>query len=215
MPEMVRIVICWTLPLLLFFVTSCNMLTPLIFVGEHRKKISAEFDKLAGKRVAVLVWTDPATLFDYRFARIELATYVSDKLRTELQQRQKATQVVDARDVEDFLQRNVDAQVDPYAVGRKFEADYVIYLEVLKFQMRNPREPQFLTGRIEASVTVHDIRADPDQLRRYELNPVRCIHPEGSPVLLSRTNAPLVREATYRKFAEQVARKFYEHTVEL
>ena len=212
---MVRIVICWTLPLLLFFVTSCNMLTPLIFVGEHRKKISAEFDKLAGKRVAVLVWTDPATLFDYRFARIELATYVSDKLRTELQQRQKATQVVDARDVEDFLQRNVDAQVDPYAVGRKFEADYVIYLEVLKFQMRNPREPQFLTGRIEASVTVHDIRADPDQLRRYELNPVRCIHPEGSPVLLSRTNAPLVREATYRKFAEQVARKFYEHTVEL
>lgn len=212
---MVRIVICWTLPLLLFFVTSCNMLTPLIFVGEHRKKISAEFDKLAGKRVAVLVWTEPATLFDYRFARIELATYVSDKLRTELQQRQKATQVVDARDVEDFLQRNVDAQVDPYAVGRKFEADYVIYLEVLKFQMRNPREPQFLTGRIEASVTVHDIRADPDQLRRYELNPVRCIHPEGSPVLLSRTNAPLVREATYRKFAEQVARKFYEHTVEL
>lgn len=212
---MVRIVICWTLPLLLFFVTSCNMLTPLIFVGEHRKKISAEFDKLAGKRVAVLVWTEPATLFDYRFARIELATYVSDKLRTELQQRQKATQIVDARDVEDFLQRNVDAQVDPYAVGRKFEADYVIYLEVLKFQMRNPREPQFLTGRIEASVTVHDVRADPDQLRRYELNPVRCIHPEGSPVLLSRTNAPLVREATYRKFAEQVARKFYEHTVEL
>jgi len=191
------------------------MLTPLIFVGEHRKKISAEFDKLAGKRVAVLVWTEPATLFDYRFARIELATYVSDKLRTELQQRQKATQVVDARDVEDFLQRNVDAQVDPYAVGRKFEADYVIYLEVLKFQMRNPREPQFLTGRIDASVTVHDIRADPDQLRRYELSPVRCIHPEGSPVLLSRTNAPLVREATYRKFAEQVARKFYEHTVEL
>lgn len=212
---MVRIVICWTLPLLMLFVTSCNMLTPLIFVGEHRKKISAEFDKLAGKRVAVLVWTEPATLFDYRFARIELATYVSDKLRTELQQRQKATQVVDARDVEDFLQRNVDAQVDPYAVGRKFEADYVIYLEVLKFQMRNPREPQFLTGRIDASVTVHDIRADPDQLRRYELSPVRCIHPEGSPVLLSRTNAPLVREATYRKFAEQVARKFYEHTVEL
>jgi len=99
--------------------------------------------------------------------------------------------------------------------SRKFEADYVIYLEVLKFQMRDPSEPQFLKGRIEASVTVHDIHADPDQLRRYELAPVRCIHPDGSPVLLSRTNAPLVREATYRKFAEQVARKFYEHTVEL
>jgi hypothetical protein len=32
---------------------------------------------------------------------------------------------------------------------------------------------------------------------------------------MSATNSPLVREATYRKFAEEVARKFYEHTVAL
>ena len=35
-------------PLLL----ACNLLTPLVFVGEHRKKVSPEFDKLANKRVA-------------------------------------------------------------------------------------------------------------------------------------------------------------------
>ena len=205
----------WILLSLLPLVASCNLLTPLVFVGEHKKKVLPEFDKLAGKRVAVLVWTDPSTLFDYRYARFELATYIGDKLYSEMRRRNLTIDVVDPRDVEDFVQRNLDARLDPQAVGREFKADYVIYLEVLKFQFREPHQPQFLRGEIHASVSVHDIRADPDQLRRYELATVRCAYPEGAPVLMSAVNSPLIREATYRKFAEEVARKFYEHTVDL
>ena len=29
---------------------GCNLLTPLIFVGEHKKKVSPEFDKQGGHR---------------------------------------------------------------------------------------------------------------------------------------------------------------------
>lgn len=202
-------------PLLVLQLASCNLLTPLIFVGEHKKKVLPEFDKLAGKRVAVLVWTEPATLFDYQYAQIELSTYVSDKLAMEMDRRGLGTDVVDPRDVADFLQKNIDARVDPYAVGKQFDADYVVFVEVLRFQMRDPKQPQFLRGHVEASVSVHDVRADPDQLRRYELTPVTCLYPKGPPILLSRTNAPLVRQTTYLKFAEQVARKFYEHTIDL
>ncbi len=200
---------------LLALSASCNLLVPLVFVGEPKKRISAEFDKLANRRVVILVWTDPSTLFDYPYARFELATYIRDKLSAEMLRRKLNVDLVDSRDAEDFLQRNVDAQVDPQAVGRAFHADYVVHLEVLKFQIRDPDQPQFLRGEIHASVSVHDIRADPDQLRRYELTPVRCAYPEGSPILMSATNSPLVREATYRKFAEEVARKCYEHTVAL
>ena len=205
-----RWTVCSTLPL----VASCSLLTPLVFVGEHKKEISPEFDKLAGSRVAILVWTDPATLFDYPHARFELATYVGDKLRAEMAQRRLGTEVVDPRDVEDFLQKDIDAQIDPQAVGRQFDVDHVVYLEVFEFQMREPETPQLLRGRIHASVSVHDIRADPDLRRRYELAPVECIYPDGGPVVLSNVNAPLVRMSTYAKFAEQVARKFYEHTVD-
>ena len=196
-------------------VASCNLLTPLVVLGEHTKKVSPEFDKLAGKRVAVLVWTEPATLFDYPHVRFELATYIGDKLHAEMGQRKLGTEVVDPRDVEDYLQKNIDAQIDPYAVGRKFNTDYVIYLELLEFQIRDAQMPQFLRGRIQASVSVHDIRAERESQRRYELTPVQCVHPEDAPVQMSATNSPQIREATYRKFAEQVARKFYEHTIEL
>ena len=197
------------------FVASCNLLTPLIFVGEHKKKISAEFDKLGRSRVAILVWTDPATLFDYPHARFELATYVGDKLSAEMARRSRDIELVDPRDVEDFLQKDIDAQIDPRALGRQFDVDYVVYVEVFEFQIRDAQTPQLLRGRIDASVSVHDIRADPDQARRYELTPAKCIYPESGPVVLSATNAPLVRRSTYQKFAEQVARKFYEYTVEL
>lgn len=194
---------------------ACNLLHPLVFVGEHKRKVPAEFDKLARSRVAVLVWTDHAILFDYPHARFELATYIGDKLFSEMAQRKSETELVDPRDVEDFIQKQPSAQIDPRAVGRQFKTDYVIYLEILQFQFRDPTQPQFLQGRIEASVSVHDMRVDPDQTGRYDLTTVKVVHPETAPTVMTATNSPLIREATYRKLAEEVARKFYEHTVEL
>ena len=192
---------------------SCNLLTPIALMVEPTKRVAPEFDKLPGKKVAVLVWTEPATLFDYPHTRFELATFIGDKLHAELGGRESGTIVVDPRDVEDFIQQRPPAQIDPYAVGKKFDADYVIYLEVLRFQLREPDTPQFLRGRIEASVSVHDIRADAGSQRRYDLITAQCEYPDEAPVALTATNSPLVREATYRKFAETVARKFYEHTI--
>lgn len=200
---------------LLALLTACNLLTPLVFLGEHKKKVSAEFDKLAGGRVAIAVWTPPETLFDYPFARFELATYVADKLAADMETNRVAIDLVDTRDVEDFLQAHPGADVNPRMVGEHFRADYVVYLEVLEFQIRDPEHPQFLRGRIQASVTVHDIKADPDMARRYELAQVKTLYPSSAPVQMSPTNAMMIRQQTYRMFAEQVARKFYEHTVDL
>lgn len=205
----------WLLAVLLPTIVGCNLLTPLIFIGDHKKKVAPEFNKLADNRVAVLVWTDPATLFDYPYARLELATHLTGKLSAEMSKRGSGTDIVDPRNVEDFLQRNPDAQIDPRVVGEHFEAAYVIYVEVFEFQIRDADQPQFLRGRIGASVTVHDMRAEPDQPRQYELTPIDCVYPEGAPVLMTATNPPLIRESTYRKFAELAARKFYEYTVDL
>lgn len=204
-----------TLIAMLPMLASCNLLTPLAVMGVQRKRIPPEFDKLAGTRVVIQVWTDPSTLFDYPYARLELATYLGDKLHSEMGQRNMAVEVIDSREVEDFLQRNPDARINPAALGKKFEANYVIYVEVAGFQIRDPGEPQFLRGRINASVSVHDVAADARDARRYELTPVEAVYPEDQPVLINATNSPLVREATYRKFAEMVARKFYEYTIDL
>jgi hypothetical protein len=194
---------------------SCNLLTPIIFVGQHKKQIAPEFDKLANKKVAVLVWVHPSTQFDYPYARFELTSYVSDKLSAETARRGMGTVVADPRAVEEMLQKDPDARIDPLSVGRHFNADYVVYLEVLEFQMREPDQPQFVRGTIQASIAVHDVHADADLHQRFDLTPVRCLYPEQGPVILSAGNAPLIREGAYRTFAELVARKFYAYTVDL
>jgi len=194
---------------------ACNWLTPIIFIGEHKKRVLPEFDKLPNKRVAVLVWVDPATLFDYPHARLEIATYLSDKLSYEMEERKLGTEVVDARDVEDYVERDLDARIDPERVGARFETDYVVYIEILTFQIRDPNVPQFLQGRIGASVTVHDTREDSGLRENYELTPVDAVYPPNGPVVMTSSNGPIVREGLYRTFAEVVARKFYEHTVNL
>jgi len=194
---------------------SCNLLTPIIFIGEHQKKVFPEFDKLPQHRVAVVVWVPESTLFDYPHARYELATYLGEKLSYEMEQRKLGTTVVDARDVEDYLQKDLDARIDPSRVGKRFRADYVIYVEVLRFQVRDPDSPLFLKGEIEASVVVHDTRKAAPPMTKFDLTTVTSKFPPGGRMMMTATNSRQVREGLYRAFAEDIARKFYEYNVDL
>jgi len=113
--------------------------------------------------------------------------------------------------VEDYVRKSLETSFDPRVVGEEFKADRVVYVELLNFQIRDPTAPDFLRGRIEASVTVHDLRADPDQPQRYELAPVTTVYPEDHAVLYDPSRAIEVRHGTYTMFSEMVARKFYEY----
>jgi len=209
-----RVILLWAVVIAGFGVQGCNLLVPFIFVGEHKKKIMAEFDKLPQTRTAILVWTDQETRYDYPWIRLELASYIASELSAELNKGNSHIDIVDPRDVSDFLQTDMSAGIDPVKVGRKYNADYVIFVQLLEFQIRDPASPQLVQGKINAAVSVHDVRADPDQTVRYELAPVETAVPK-TPVLLTPTNSARVREQLYRSFSEQVARKFYDYTVDL
>ncbi len=196
---------------MLGLLSGCNLLTPIAFLGPHQRKVPAEFDKLEGKRTLIMVWAEPETLFDYPHVRLELATYIGDKLAAGL----KDCDLVDPRHVEDYLERTLDATFDPEKVGAQFDADAVLYVELLKFQIRDPYSPDLVRGQVNSTVTVYDLRADPDETRVYVLQPVDVLCPKNQPLLMSPRNALWVRQQTYEQLAENVARKFYEHMVEL
>ncbi len=197
------------LPLCLMTV-GCNWLMPLIFMGDHKRTVPAEFDKLSGKRVLVFVWAEPETLFDYPHIRYELSEHV----KTRLEERVDDCEVVASGAVEDFMQRTYDAANDPQHTGKHFQVDMVLYVELLQFQVRDPTSPDLLQGKLSTAVTIFDLAADPDQLSEYTLAPIDVAFPE-SPTVMSRRNAMLIRRETYAKFAEQLVRKFHEHQVEL
>ena len=196
---------------LAFAVSGCDWLMPLVFLGEHKERIPPEFDKLQGKNVAIVVWAAQETLFDYPHVRMELGLHIGDKLLSEL----KNVRIVDGRKIEDHVQRALLDSINPEEIGRKFDCDMVLYIELLEFQIREADAPDFLRAKIHASVTVFDLRVDPDEPKRYELEDVTAIYPANHPLLFNETNAVIVRKEAYEMFAEMVARKFYTHEVEM
>ena len=187
--------------------SACNMLLPLIFLTEHKEKVPAEFDRLAGKRVLVTVWAPQETLFDYPHVRLELGLHIAERIETHV----KKVTLVDGRRVEDYVQRRLASAIDPQQMGRVFDADMVVYVELLEFQIRDPAAPDFLRATINASVTVYDMTTDEQNPRRYPLEDVEVRYPVDNPVLFTSTSAVKVRKAAYESFADQVAAKFYDH----
>ncbi|MCP4592976.1 MAG: hypothetical protein GY842_19750 [bacterium] len=189
---------------------GCNLLIPIALISNPKKKVAPEYDKLPDARSLILVWADPATLFDYPHVQLELAMYVHDKLAVEL----RSAELVDPALVEDYRERTLDGSPDPQVVGREFDAEMVIYLELLQFQIRDPDAPDYLRAEIEASVSVHNLTADPDEPQIHHLKPVHVFFPAQGGALLTSANSAQVRQGAYLLFAEEVARKFYEYEEE-
>jgi hypothetical protein len=199
------------LPIAAVLACGCNLLIPFGVLTNPKEEVAPEFDKLPGTRTLVVVWADAATLFDYPHVRFELASYVRDKLAAEVAD----VDLVNPVRVADYQERTLDASADPVAMGREFDADMVVYLELLKFQIRDPQAPDYLRAEIEASVTVYDLLADPDEPGTYRLEPVEVRYPEQGGVLFSASHSGQVRQGAYVLFAETVARKFYTYQRDL
>lgn len=190
---------------------SCNMLLPLVFLTEHKEKVPAEYDKLEGKRTLIAVWAPQETLFDYPHVRMELALHVAERIDAHV----KNVTLIDGRRVEDYVQRQLSSTIDPEKMGEVFDAEQVVYIELLEFQMRDPGAPDFLRATINASVTVFDLASESGSPRRYPLQDVEVLYPPDNPVLFTATSAVQVRKAAYDAFADEVSRKFYDHEIEM
>ena len=184
---------------------GCNLLLPIAFIGNPREKVPAEFDKLPNSRTAVLIWAEPETLFYYPHVRIELSTHIRGQLLANLNHKDSQLEVIDPADVENLIQRKRSLAADPQALGKELNCDYVIFIELLRFQIRDPSSPELLHAKLDAAVTVHAIGDDDKLSQRYPLAPVKTEHPKRGPVLLSPSNPLILRRQAYEIFADQVA----------
>lgn len=191
--------------------SGCNLFKPLAFVlPPPTKKVAPEFAHLAGS-VTVVVWVRPETLYDYPYARVEVAGYVADHLLASVKPAITCTEIPR---VEDYLDRHGGRVVDPEKIGREFDTRFVLYLELLEFSMRDPQLPDLLQGRIRSSVVVYDLSRKDGPAATYDLAPVEARVPD-KPTRYTHANALALRQATYQVFAGMVAKKFYEYEEEV
>lgn len=197
--------------LLLLALASClagcqALAAPWILTGEEpTKRIKAEFPHLKDKKIAILVWADSDTRFEYPFVRLEMAEHI----KTELEARIDGVKFASIRQVIELQDRDPDWDRKPPArIGQRLDAQRVISVEISQYTTREPESRHLLRGRIAAQVSVYDTaRPDAGYLYRTE---VAITHPEKSDGRWGRDEGAVRREAM-EAFATALVKRFYDH----
>lgn len=188
---------------------GCQMFSAgaMLFGKDPMRKVAAEYPQLAGKKVAILVWAEMDTLFEYPHVQYEVSEFV----RAAMNGNVKAATFVPNRSIVEFQRREPDwDRMDPAEIGRRFAAERVLLLELTRYSTREADSPHLYRGRIAANVAVIDSQqSGAEPLYRTS---VETIYPPGAPSAWGIDDAA-IRQATMEAFGADVARKFYDHEI--
>ncbi|MGE0480962.1 MAG: hypothetical protein AB7Q17_10875 [Phycisphaerae bacterium] len=195
----------------LALLAGCRLMAlPFLMWGEEpTKTVAAEYADLGGKKIAVAVWAEMDTRFEYPFVQLEIAEHVRAALEASL----KGTTFVPARQIVEHQKRNPEwERGSPGALAARFKADRVLLVELSQYSTREPDSPHLLRGRISAAVKVYG--ADEQRDAPLYRTTVDTVFPEDS-VGQFGVSDDQVRRATMEAFASDVARKFHEHKIKV
>jgi hypothetical protein len=163
--------------------------------------VQAEFDKLAGKRVAVVAISDSSAWSDDQAAKL-VARQVGESIEIEVLD----TDIVPESEVDQWRDTNGWDTVDLEGLGKGVKADYVIYVELSDLVVRDGQT--LYRGRVAVTTTVHDVAADRTVFRK---SIPEFLYPVSTGVYASETTEPRFRRAFLEVLAKRIARYFHPY----
>lgn len=202
--------------LVLLSATGCREIGGLWYAAnaDRTKKVPAEYADLAGKRVCVWVWADDAILFDHARIRLDVANHVKFAIGQHVECDFVAPAVVDK-----FQRANNQAEeLGIVQVGRRFDADVVLFIQITEFRTRPLTSPSSFQGVITSHCALYDCKgtlpADNPERRQWS-EKITITFPEGRPWNMTEADDFSTRSATLQVFGQALAKKFYTHRVPL
>lgn len=181
----------------------------LLWAPEPTRKIAAEYPYLAGKKVAIAVWAEPDTLYEFPHVQYELAEHVA----REIQRHVHTVTFIPNRRVRDVQAGDPDwDRMHPAVLGARFGAERTLLIEVTQYTTRDPDSPHLYLGRISANVRVYNT-AYPKALSAKDWV-VETVYPPDGPGRWGSSDSS-IRAGVMQAFAEQTARKFYDHQIKV
>lgn len=187
------------LPLLaLALAAGCSLLPTIAYIVRP-EDVSAEFDGLNGKRVAVIC---RATSLEYASPTVgrDLAVRVGALLA----KNGRKIQIVDERELDDWVDKH--DWHDYREVGRALKADMVLGMDLERFEVA--RGSTLLQGQADVRLTVYDIKKN---LTLWEKRPQTIKFPPNSPYSSSDRQEEDFRRQFIGVLAERISRHFYAY----
>ena len=191
---------------------GCNMLAyPLYLIspGESKATKKAEFAGLAGKTVAIMVYADMETQFEYPSAKLELTMLVGQEILKQV----KDAKVIDPHRTVVYQEEDIhwDAKPRP-ELAKLFKADYVLYIALSEFTTHEAGSMNLARGRINAQASLWAAQPPPGgETGVWRKSSISILWPKDQPAGILTGNDDSVRMMIEKLFAEELVRYFYDH----
>lgn len=173
-----------------------------------QKTVEAEFKGLEGKTVAVAVFADPSTQYEFPSVRYELGLVLADALEKNV----KGLRVVAPARVVKYQDEHPGWEAKPKTeLGKALAADYVLYVALVEFATRQPGSMHLYRGRIKAQAALYESQAPPQSAKVWSAERVEAVYPAESGVGVLAEDDRQILLATQQLFAQKLAQKFYKH----
>jgi hypothetical protein len=179
-------------------------------MGDTETTKEAEFTGLEGHSVAVVIFSDDKVEYDYPYARLELGEMIGGQLREHV----KGVTVVSARRVVRYQNENERtwAGMDKTVLGKALNCDYVLYVGLVEYEMREPGSINLYLGRIQAETGLYDVSKPEVDARRWK-GQFKVVYPEDTGMGVPAESDLKVRNESQRRLSDMVAKCFYKHKV--
>ena len=191
---------------------GCNIIGPILYVfaPEPMETIEAEYADLPGHSIAVVLYADISLEYEYPNARRELTAYLSNRLVRDIEN----LTAIDFTTTLQFQEQNLSwADLDRTEIGKRLGADYVLFVSLIEFSMREKGSTDLYRGHITAEVNLYKTALPEYQAKVWHDSDISVTFPEGKTASRIDRNDLRVRLQTLRLFVDAVAKKFYKHKV--
>jgi len=182
-----------------------------IFHGGRYQNIKAEFTGFAGKTVAVVVYTDRRTQYEFPDLNLTLSSAIAGRLDKNI----KGIKLVPPARIVRYQDENIYwEEMDKTELAKVFGADYLLFVPMEEFATRLPDSSYLYRGRATCEPSVYDVTKPPRDARVYKGEKIRVLYPEHEPAGLVNENDRQIRVKTEALFADELAKRFYDHKQE-
>jgi hypothetical protein len=198
--------------LFLSFLSGCNILAypAYLIFGDHNPKIEAEYDGLVDMHIALMIVGHPGIDFEFPYITTNLALMGANLMS----QKVEGVSFVEQKKIDAFLQQSSQwIGLDRDRIKNKFNAQQLIYIELVRLTLLEENSVNLLRGRLIANLKVYDLQASPNDQEVYETD-IQIIVPEAAAIYASDSARQQIEQKLMIEFAIRLAYKFYDHREE-
>ena len=200
------------LSLIALAVGGCSQIGALTYmfgVYEEDIKIPAAYENLADSRVAVVIYADDRTQYEYPEAMLALSHMISASLRKNVEN----LETVDPNEIRGFQRENLGWEtMDKASLGQALGADHVLFVALRQYTTREPGSLNIYRGHINAEASIYDTTEAEGAAPAWQEEYLEVTFPPKATGVIANNDRKIQYE-TDKAFTELLVKYFYEHEV--